>query len=120
MPAREFRQAFALGSLTFNVGRAIGPAIGGFVVAIAGPGWVFLLNAVSFLAIVGVLVWWRRPVTEDSMPAETFSGAMRAGPSLRRPLAGLSNGAEPHGDLHRSRPLRSSRCCRSSPAIAWS
>ena len=79
VPQREFRQAFALGSLTFNVGRAIGPAIGGLVVAIAGPGWVFLLNAVSFLAIVGVLVWWKRPVTEVDSPAETFSGAMRAG-----------------------------------------
>jgi predicted MFS family arabinose efflux permease len=79
VPPHEFRQAFALGSLTFNVGRAIGPAIGGFVVAIAGPGWVFLLNAISFLAIVGVLVWWRRPVAEVDMPAETFSGAMRAG-----------------------------------------
>ena len=79
VPPHEFRQAFALGSLTFNVGRAIGPAIGGFVVAIGGPGWVFLLNAISFLAIVGVLVWWRRPVTESDSPAETFSGAMRAG-----------------------------------------
>lgn len=79
VPQREFRQAIALGSLTFNVGRAIGPAIGGFVVALGGPGWVFLLNAVSFLAIVGVLVWWRRPVPEVHLPAETFSGAMRAG-----------------------------------------
>lgn len=79
VPPHEFRQAFALGSLTFNVGRAVGPAIGGFVVAIGGPGWVFLLNAISFLAIVGVLVWWRRPVTELDSPAETFSGAMRAG-----------------------------------------
>jgi MFS family permease len=79
VPKREFRQAIALGSLTFNIGRAIGPAIGGFVVAIGGPGWVFLLNSVSFLAIVGVLVWWRRPVPEAQAPAETFSGAMRAG-----------------------------------------
>ncbi len=79
VPPREFRQAFALGSLTFNVGRAVGPAIGGLVVAVAGPPWVFLLNAVSFLAIVGVLVWWKRPVTEVDSPAETFSGAMRAG-----------------------------------------
>lgn len=80
VPAHEFRQAFALGSLTFNVGRAVGPAIGGFVVAIAGAGWVFTLNAVSFLAIVAVLVWWRRPVAEGQhLPAETFSGAMRAG-----------------------------------------
>ncbi|MGZ4723336.1 MAG: MFS transporter [Ilumatobacteraceae bacterium] len=90
VPQHEFRQAFALSSLTFNVGRAIGPAIGGFVVAIGGPGWVFLINAVSFLAIVGVLVWWRQPTTESSAPAETLSGAMRAGlryavhsPSLR-------------------------------------
>ena len=79
VPPREFRQAIALGSLTFNVGRAIGPAIGGFVVALGGPGWVFLVNAISFLAIVGVLVWWRRPVAVVSAPAETFSGAMRAG-----------------------------------------
>jgi MFS family permease len=90
VPAKEFRQAFALGTFTFNVGRAVGPAIGGLVVAVAGPGWVFLLNSVSFLAIVAVLVWWRRPATEANMPAETFSGAMRAGlryavhaPSLR-------------------------------------
>ena len=79
VPPREFRQAIALGSMTFNVGRAIGPAIGGFVVAIAGPGWVFLINAISFLAIVGVLLWWRRPITEDTMPDETLSGAVRAG-----------------------------------------
>ena len=79
VPPHEFRQAFALSSLTFNVGRAVGPAIGGLVVAIGGPGWVFLVNAVSFLAIVGVLIWWRRPEIESQMPAETFSGAMRAG-----------------------------------------
>jgi MFS family permease len=90
VPAKEFRQAFALGTFTFNVGRAVGPAIGGLVVAIAGPGWVFLLNAASFLAIVAVLVWWRRPAAVSNSPAETFSGAMRAGlryaihaPSLR-------------------------------------
>src|SRR6185436_2920876 len=51
VPATELRQAIALGSMTFNVGRAVGPAIGGLVVAVAGPGWVFTLNAVSFLAI---------------------------------------------------------------------
>lgn len=90
VPPHEFRQAFALSTLTFNVGRAVGPALGGLVVAVAGPGWVFMLNAVSFLAIVAVLVWWRRPTPEQSGPAESLSGAMRAGlryalhaPSLR-------------------------------------
>ena len=79
VPPRDFRQAFALGSLAFNVGRAVGPALGGFVVAAGGPGWVFVLNAISFLAVVGALVWWRRPATEISGPPESLSGAMRAG-----------------------------------------
>ncbi|HEY7626219.1 MAG TPA: MFS transporter, partial [Ilumatobacteraceae bacterium] len=79
VPPHEFRQAFALSTLTFNVGRAVGPALGGLVVAAAGPGWVFLLNAISFLAIVAVLVWWRRPARAMYGPAESLSGAMRAG-----------------------------------------
>ena len=79
VPRREFPQAIALGSLTFNVGRAIGPAIGGFIVALGGPAWVFLLNAISFVGVLGVLVWWRRPAPEVHMPAESFSGAVRAG-----------------------------------------
>jgi hypothetical protein len=49
------------------------------LVAAAGAGWVFMLNAASFLAIVGVLVWWKRPAAESSLPAESLSGAMRAG-----------------------------------------
>ena len=79
VPPHEFRQAYALSTLTFNVGRAVGPALGGLVVALAGAGWVFLLNALSFLAIIGVLVWWRQPADEMDMPVETFGGAVRAG-----------------------------------------
>jgi predicted MFS family arabinose efflux permease len=79
VPRAEFPQAVALGALTFNLGRAIGPALGGVVVALAGPAWVFLINAVSFLAVVGVLIWWRRPASGSTLPAETMAGAMRAG-----------------------------------------
>ena len=79
VPRREFPQAIALGSLTFNVGRAVGPAIGGFIVALGGPAWVFFLNAISFVGVLGVLVWWRRPAPEVHLPAESFSGAVRAG-----------------------------------------
>jgi MFS family permease len=79
VPRAEFPQAIALGALTFNLGRAIGPALGGIVVAAAGPPWVFLINAVSFFAIVGVLLWWRRPAAVTTLPAETMAGAIRAG-----------------------------------------
>ena len=79
VPRAEFPQAIALGALTFNLGRAVGPALGGIVIAAAGPPWVFLINAVSFLAVVGVLLWWRRPAPVSTLPAETMAGAIRAG-----------------------------------------
>lgn len=75
----ELPQALALGNTTFNVGRAIGPAIGGLVVARAGASWVFVLNACSFLAVVAVLVRWRHRPTPSTTPPETMAGAMRAG-----------------------------------------
>jgi MFS family permease/quinol monooxygenase YgiN len=89
----ELPQALALGNTTFNVGRAIGPAFGGLVVARGGPEWVFLLNAISFLAVVAVLLRWRQRKATSTLPPETIGGATRAGlrygmnsPALRRVL----------------------------------
>jgi len=79
VPREQLPQALALGNTTFNVGRAIGPAIGGLVVAWGGPGWVFLINAMSFLAVVSVLVRWRHRREEPDMPVESMLGAIRAG-----------------------------------------
>ena len=80
VPKAQFAQGVALGALTYNVGRALGPALGGLIVAAAGPGWVFVLNAASFLGILVVVQRWRpEPSATASMPAETFSGATRAG-----------------------------------------
>jgi len=76
----DLPQALALGNTTFNVGRAIGPAIGGLIVAGAGAGWVFAVNAVSFLGVVGVLFGWRRtPAFASNQPPEKLVGALRAG-----------------------------------------
>lgn len=44
----ELPAAITLGSVGFNIARVFGPALGGFVVAMVGPGGTFLLNAVSF------------------------------------------------------------------------
>jgi MFS family permease len=62
-PARH-ASAVALNSAGFNVARAIGPALGGLVVAAAGAGWSFLLNAASFLSVIYVLYKWK-PVPSD-------------------------------------------------------
>ena len=79
VPREQLGQALALGNTTFNVGRAIGPAIGGLIVAWGGAGWVFLINAVSFLAVVSVLVRWPHRREEPEMPVESMLGAIRAG-----------------------------------------
>jgi MFS family permease len=53
--------AVALNSVGFNVARAVGPALGGLVIATAGSGVAFLLNAVSFFGVILFLYRWKRP-----------------------------------------------------------
>ncbi len=53
--------AVALNSAGFNVARAIGPALGGLVIAAAGSGTAFLLNALSFFGVIIFLYRWKRP-----------------------------------------------------------
>src|SRR5262249_11422819 len=54
IPQRELPEAVTLTSVAFNVSRAVGPAIGGLIVAAVGSGAVFLLNAASFLGVIVV------------------------------------------------------------------
>lgn len=71
--------AIALNSLGINISRAIGPALGGVIVAIAGSSAVFALNAVSILAVIAVLWRWKREPTTGRLPPEHFWGALKAG-----------------------------------------
>ncbi len=61
-------QAVALNAAGINVARLIGPSLGGFVLAFAGPAWCFAVNAVSFAALVGVLL-----VSQPFPPADPGS-----------------------------------------------
>ena len=65
--------------MSMNGARAIGPAIAGALVSLAGPTVVFALNAVSFVGIVIVLVTWRKPAVEHTFPAEGAFAALSAG-----------------------------------------
>lgn len=71
--------AVALNSLGINISRAIGPALGGVIVAIAGTPVVFALNALSVVAVLVVLYRWQRPQTAHALPPEHFFGALKAG-----------------------------------------
>jgi MFS family permease len=75
----EMASAVTLGSVGFNIARAIGPALGGLIVSLVGPGFTFLLNAISFTGVVIVLKRWHRVPQESTLPAERLIGAMRTG-----------------------------------------
>jgi predicted MFS family arabinose efflux permease len=79
VPPEQLGAAVALGSTSFTLAQALGPAIGGLIVATAGPGPAFLVNAGSFLAVVVVALRWRRVPPLATMPPEHVLGAVRAG-----------------------------------------
>src|SRR5271155_2586762 len=77
---QDLDSATAANSVGFNLGRALGPALGGIVIAafgIATPFWIF---AASNFGIVAALLWWRAPrKSVESLPAERLTSAVRAG-----------------------------------------
>jgi MFS family permease len=79
VPREQLAAAAALGAVGFNIARAVGPAIGGLLVAAFGPGAVFLLNAAAFPAVILALYRWKRRAPTNIAPAERFVTAMRAG-----------------------------------------
>jgi MFS family permease len=67
--------ASALNGIEFNFARAVGPALAGFVIAFAGIGAAFVLNALSFIGVILVVARWKRPAVERATPPETVTGA---------------------------------------------
>jgi len=57
----DMPNAIALNSMTFNAGRIIGPALGGAVLVLVGSAWCFLLNGISFIAVIVTLLMMRMP-----------------------------------------------------------
>jgi MFS family permease len=81
VPPSERTQAIALGSVSMNLARAIGPAIGGLLLAATSAGVVFLANGLTYFAVVGAVAAValpRRELTGQAPPERAF-GALRAG-----------------------------------------
>ena len=79
VPRSELQPAIALNSLGINIARAIGPALAGVIVSLAGTGAVFVLNAFSYIVIMLVLLRWQRNVPISQLPSERFFSALRSG-----------------------------------------
>ena len=71
--------AVALNSMSMNIARSVGPALGGLTVAQFGASWAFAINALSFLGVVLVLWRWKRAPSPSLLPPESFGTALRAG-----------------------------------------
>jgi MFS family permease len=73
-------QAIALGSVNQNLSRAVGPAIGGALYAATSAGVLFIVNAASFVPVIGAVARWRgRERPASSVAREHVVEAIRAG-----------------------------------------
>jgi MFS family permease len=93
----ELRNAITLNSVTVNAARAVGPAIGGILIATVGTGVCFLVNAASFVAVVTSLLIMDRSALRPSQPTARARGQLREGlryalriPQIAIPLAMMS------------------------------
>ena len=75
----KLSSAVALNSAGFNIARAAGPALGGLVIATAGSGTAFLLNAVSFFGVILFLYHWKPAPREPKHPTVSLSSALTIG-----------------------------------------
>ena len=56
VPAEDLANAFSLNSIAFDTGAVIGPAISGFVIAASGQASVYIINAISYVAVLIALI----------------------------------------------------------------
>jgi MFS family permease len=93
--------AIGVSGMVFNVGRMVGPAVAGVLLAFISEAWCFAINALSFVAIIGALLAMRLPPAPVSAPAP---GPRGSGPTSVSSC--------------RSRPCAT--CCPPSPPSACS
>jgi MFS family permease len=80
VPREDMVQAIALNGIGFNLTRAVGPALAGFLILLGGSSLAFSMYAVSIISVIAALFAWRRGGRHfTGLPREHFVSAMRAG-----------------------------------------
>jgi MFS family permease len=85
VPRKMIPDTVSLSAAANNIARAVGPALGGLMVAAfkrtdTGTAYVFLLNSVSFAGVIWVLVNWKRiPLFKSALPSERMAASIRSG-----------------------------------------
>ena len=75
VPKDDLAAASALNGIEFNLARAVGPALAGIVIAVAGVATAFVANFVSFFGVILLVARWKRPIRKPTAPPETLTGA---------------------------------------------
>ncbi|MDB6176714.1 MFS transporter [Paracoccus sp. Z330] len=79
VPRADLPAAVTLNSVGFNLMRSIGPAAGGLIVAGFGAAVAFMINAISYVPLLGALLRWKPEIAPRTAPPEEFLPAMAAG-----------------------------------------
>lgn len=75
----EVEAAATLNNLSYNVSAIVGPAMGGVLFNWIGPGALFLVNAISFVGLLGVYwAWWQERLP-GSAPSTGFMDSLKTG-----------------------------------------
>lgn len=72
VPARYLASALTLNSLSYNIARTIGPAIGGIIINLHGVSAPFLFDTFSFLGVLAVLYYWMQQPRNYNLSQEKF------------------------------------------------
>lgn len=79
VPPHSVPAAISLNSISYNIARSFGPAIGGLIVAAAGAAAAFLFNTLFFVPMLVVLFLWKRLQEPSRLPPERISRAVVSG-----------------------------------------
>jgi predicted MFS family arabinose efflux permease len=71
--------AVALGSVSYNIARSFGPAVGGLIVVAAGATAAFAVNALFYLPLLTAFFFWRRKHSASRLPPERIDRAIISG-----------------------------------------
>ena len=79
LPRSLISRAVAMNSMSINLARTAGPALGGLIVTLLGVGAAFVANALSFIGFLVALLRWRPEIASRTAPREPLGPAMAAG-----------------------------------------
>ena len=91
VPVTHLPSAVALGSVSYNLARSFGPAVGGVIVLAAGAQAAFAVNALGYIPLLLAIFFWRREHISSRLPPERLNRALVSGLRYARHASSVRN-----------------------------